>query len=201
MFQLTTSIPQNCFVACSGGIDSMVLLDFVQNARKGQGKTLPSVVYFNHGTAHGKEAEAFVRAECKERNLELIVKNIASEKRSEDSWEEYWRNERYDVFNSLPGTVLTAHHLNDAVEWWVFTSLHGCGKLIPTVNQNVSRPLLATSKDEIISWANRKDVRFINDPSNESRKYARNIIRHDIMFYALKVNPGLETVVRKMYLK
>lgn len=196
MLNILTPIPDSCFIACSGGIDSMVLLDFVWNARKN-----PVAVYFNHGTRHGQEAEIFLKEECKHKNIELLIGKISKDKPPELSPEEHWRNERYKMFNSLPGKILTAHHLGDAVEWWVFSSFHGQGKLIPTKNGNVLRPLLATSKKEIKKWAERKEVKYINDPSNDSRAYMRNLIRHDIIPNALKVNPGLETVIRKKYQK
>jgi tRNA(Ile)-lysidine synthase TilS/MesJ len=41
-------------------------------------------------------------------------------------------------------------------------------------------------------------VPFIQDESNFSTDYSRNKIRHNIVPEALKVNPGLKTVVRKM---
>ncbi len=193
MFPILTPIPNNSFIACSGGIDSMVLLDFVRNGNKN-----PIAAYFNHGTAHGDDAEAFLSKHCAANNIELVIGRIANKKSASQSQEEYWRTERYNFFRKLK-VVLTAHHLGDAVEWWIFTSLHGCGKLMPSQNGNVLRPLLATPKSEIKNWAERKGIQYIDDPSNDSRDYMRNIIRHDIVPHALEVNPGLETVIRKKY--
>lgn len=196
MFKLLTPIPNNCYIACSGGVDSMVLLDFVLNGKKN-----PTALYFNHGTPHGQEAEDFLVRECKHKGVPLIIKHIQSIKTNEHSPEEFWRNERYKAFREIKNTILTAHHLGDAIEWWIFSSLHGCGKLIPVENGNVLRPLLATPKFSILNWAKNRNVNHINDPSNNSRKYMRNIIRHDIMPHALKVNPGLETVIKKKYME
>lgn len=193
--KLLTKIPSNCYIACSGGIDSMVLLDFVLNARDSV-----KVIHINHVTEHAIAAEDFVYDVCTHRKIPLIIKRIDSNKPKELSYEEHWRNERLKIFNSLDAPVLTAHHLSDAVEWWIFSCLHGLGKLIPVSSGNVLRPLLATSKFDIVSWQERKGVEYITDPSNESRKYMRNVIRHDLMPHALKVNPGLETVIRKKYL-
>ena len=194
MFSLLTEIPNDCYLACSGGIDSMFALDFLLNARKS-----PSIIHFNHGTAHAIDAQAFVISECNRLGVAYTCHQI-SERDPKQSLEAYWSAERYKIMHSLKKPVLTAHHLQDVMEWWIFSSLHGKGKRIPVRNKNVLRPFLATSKSEIISWAKRKGIKFIDDPSNFSMDHMRNIIRHKILPVALEINPGLETVIRKMYL-
>lgn len=181
------------FVACSGGPDSMAVLSFLVN-----GKRRPTVAYFDHGTEHGKYAKEFVIDYCKYNNLEFFLGDIQSlEKPAGESKEEFWSKERNNWFHSLPGIVVTAHNLDDAVEWWVFSSLHGIGKLIPYNNDNVIRPFLITTKAELKDWLKNKDVPYIDDPSNSDVKYARNRIRHEIIPVALKINPGLYKVIKK----
>ena len=193
MINLACNLPNECYLACSGGIDSMVALDFLLN-----GGRKPKIIYFNHQTEHGHEAEKFLRQRCIELSLDLTVKTLlSSSKPTGLSEEEFWRNERYNVFNNLGMHVITAHHLDDAVEWWLLSSMHGVPKLIPITNKNVIRPFLLTKKEDIKSWATRRDVRYVEDPSNESREHTRNIVRHDIVPHALKVNPGLHNVVAR----
>lgn len=180
-------------IACSGGVDSVVFLDFLSRVNKNL-----KVVHFNHGTEHGKEAEAFVRKLCEERNLQLIVGYATTtEKPKQDSWEEFWRNERYKFFHSLSLTIATGQHLDDVAETWMFGAIHGQPKLIPFRNKNVIRPFLTTSKDAIIRWWHKHDIKFIEDPSNKTMRYSRNRIRHLIIPQAIKVNPGLLTVMKK----
>jgi tRNA(Ile)-lysidine synthase len=95
--------------------------------------------------------------------------------------------------------VVTGHHLGDAIETWIFTSLHGDSKLIPYSRGNVIRPFLITPKEEIRSWASRRNLTWIEDESNIDPRYMRNRIRMHIVPEALKVNPGLGTVIRKKY--
>ena len=116
------------------------------------------------------------------------------------SWEEFWRSERYKYFKRhSERPIITAHHLNDVVEWWVYTSLHGDPKIIPYENPeyNIIRPFLLTPKTKLVDWCERKNVPYIVDPSNESRDHMRNVVRHDMMPHILKVNPGVEKVLRK----
>lgn len=194
MLKLLSKIPKDVYLACSGGMDSMVVLDFLSRTRN----VVP--VYFNHGTEHGTEAEAFLQKECGWRDLDLIIFRIETERPKQLSKEEHWRNERYKAFQSLDRQIITAHHLNDVMEWWIFTSLHGEPKTIPYQNGNVIRPFLISSKKEIQDWAERKEVKYIEDPSNQDTSYMRNLIRCNILPEALKVNPGLEKVIRKKIL-
>lgn len=162
------------------------------------------VLHFDHGTPHAAEARAFLEAHCEARGLDLVVSGLRRERGTGESLEEYWRSERIRFFKvqSGHGPIVTAHHLDDAVEWWIFTSLHGDPRVMPVENREsgVIRPFLATEKSELVEWCEKKGVPFILDPSNNSRDYMRNRIRHDIMPHALSVNPGLRKVVRKKIL-
>lgn len=195
MIQLLGKVPNNIWVAVSGGPDSMAALDFLNNGRRNVG-----VLYFNHCTEHGYEAKKFVRNYCLHRGIGLLDDRVRGKKPDGVSWEEFWRNERYAYFKSHSDRpIVTAHHLNDVVEWWLMSSMHGEGKLIPQENDeyNVIRPFLTTPKRDLVDWCDRKNVPYLIDPSNESRDHMRNVTRHDIMPHVLKVNPGIEKVLKK----
>ena len=192
MIRILGNLPNKPYLACSGGMDSMVVLDFLI-----RGKYKPIVLNFNHRTTFGEQAVSFLEKRCIELGLELRVGWLKDTAHAGYSQEDYWRKCRYEWFNTFPGPIITAHHLDDATEWWIFSSLHGQGKLIPYENNNVFRPFLLTAKQELKSWAARKTVSWIDDPSNSDHKYMRSIIRHKIMKHALCVNPGLRTVIRK----
>lgn len=199
MIRLLDKVPGKVYVAVSGGADSMAALDFLR-----RGKRQVHALHFDHGTVHGSEARKFVEEYCHSEKIALTVSTIERPRLESESLEEYWRNERirfYREYSDAP--VVTGHHLDDAVEWWIFTSLHGNPRLMSIRNPdtNVVRPFLATPKEELISWCVKKKVPHVNDPSNESRNHARNRIRHDIIPHALSVNPGLRTTIRGLILK
>jgi len=197
MFKLLCKIPDKFYVACSGGRDSCVVLNFLSSH-----KGFSGIIHCHHGTKHSDDALNFVKSIGVKNNWGTISKfEFLKEGKPEDqSQEEHWSNWRREVFNSLPHPVITGHKIQDAKEWWIMSSLHGEGKLIPVESGNVLRPFLATSNKEIEDWAERKMVKWIEDPSNQSRKYARNIVRYDIMEHAEKINPGLSKTIRKKYL-
>jgi len=193
MINILGSIPKKVAVAVSGGSDSMAVLDFLSRSNR---ELL--VLHFNHGTAFAPKAEAFVRNYCENRNLRLEVGTVERERASDESKEEYWRNERYAFFsNFLDKKIITCHHLDDAVETWLFTSIHGNPMLIPYSRDNFIRPFLATSKLALTGWCARKEVPFLEDPSNADTSYMRNLIRHKLMENVLTINPGINKVIKK----
>jgi tRNA(Ile)-lysidine synthase len=191
MIKITVPLPKQITIACSGGVDSMAIVDFLKR------KHDVTIAHFNHGTAHGSDANRFVAEYCTVQRLPMIMGLCRSEKLKEESQEEYWRRERYDFFKHL-GPVITCHHLDDCVETYIWSSLHGTAKVIPLTRNNVLRPFLTTRKQEFVSWCERHSVPWIEDHSNKDTKYMRNYIRNELMPHALHVNPGLHTLVKKI---
>ena len=195
MIHITGKIPRQVAIAVSGGIDSMASLDFLRRAHK------VLVLHYNHGTPYAPKAEALVRDYCAEHNLDLIVGKCEEEMPSGVSAEAWWRDCRYKFFTEatdLP--IVTAHHLDDVVENWVFTSMHGNPFLIPHKRDQFIRPFLTTQKTDFTLWCVRAGVPTIDDPSNDDTKYRRNYIRHTMMPHVLAINPGIKKTIRKKIL-
>ena len=197
MIKLLGNIPQRVAIAVSGGPDSMAALDFLSRSKRDI-----LVLYFNHGTEHSKDAEHLVLDYCRLKDIPCAIGNISRDKYKNESQEEYWRNERYSFFsNYYDCKIITCHHLDDAVETWIFTSLNGNPMLIPYKRDNFLRPILTTRKSNLVAWCDRKRAPYIIDPSNNNTDYMRNFIRHVLLPNALVVNPGLHKVVKKKVLE
>ena len=196
MIRILGKIPNQCTVAFSGGIDSVAVVDFLL-----KGKKKVDLAYFHHGTEHSQKAQDFVVDFAEARGLDVKLGRISRDKLLEESQEEYWRNERHKFFSTFVDPVVTAHHLDDAIETWIFTALHGEPKLIPYASGNVIHPFLITPKIEFKSWCDRKGLTWIEDESNCDLRFMRNLIRHKIVPEALKVNPGLHKVIKKKYIQ
>jgi tRNA(Ile)-lysidine synthase len=195
MLKLLFPLPKDIVVALSGGVDSVAITDFLSQNHK------VTCAFFHHGTLNSERALEFVAEFCAERSLPLMVGMIKNSKPKELSTEEHWRNERYDFLDSLGislGPVITGHHLDDCVETYLWSSMHGKAKVIPVKRNNVVRPFLTTNKDKFTSWCERKHIDWCHDNSNDDTKYMRNYVRTQLMPHALHVNPGLYTVVKKI---
>ena len=193
MIKLQGKLPRKLYIACSGGVDSMVALDFLKRNHD------VTVLHFHHGTGHADDAFKFVTQYCEENNIRQLNGSIGSQTIPPGrSREEFWREKRYnflDRFNDYP--VITAHHLDDCVETWIFSSLNGTGKIVPYRRNHVIRPFRLNRKRDLELWANLKNVPYIEDDSNNSMCYNRNYIRQEMMPHVLHVNPGIHKVVMK----
>ena len=206
LLKLHLKVPNRIHVACSGGPDSMAVVDFFRRGRKEV-----HLVYFHHATEHAEVALAHVVQYAKSENLTLSVGRITTPKPSNASMEEHWRNERYGFFSTLDpqmGPIVTGHNLDDAVEWYCMSALHGEGKLIPSQRDiqcqngtiSILRPFLTTPKRDLETWCSQHVVPFVVDPSNASGPHMRTIVRNQLIPLALQVNPGLYTTIRKKIL-
>ena len=170
----------------------MAILDFLSNNHD------VTAYYFDHGTDFGKKCNRFVNNFCYNKDIPLVVGVNYNSCPQGESLEEHWRNERYKFLHSFDMPIVTGHNLDDVIEWFLFSSIHGQGKIMPYNNKNVIRPFISTSKRSLEDWCERKEVPFLVDPGNADRKFMRSIIRHDIMPNARLVNPGMEKTFKKL---
>lgn len=136
----------------------MVALHFLT-----RGKTrISGVVHVNHGTPYAAQAESLVAATCERIGIPLDVHRIGL------STEQGWSDERRRIFNGYEARVMTAHHLDDVVEWYVYTSLrYGMGRVTPFQTGNVVHPFRLNSKATLRAYAWDHNVDFCEDPTNE----------------------------------
>ena len=195
MIKIQGKIPRQVMVAVSGGVDSMAALDFLRRNHEVE------VYYFNHGTEYGERAEDLVRRYIMKYDLPFQIRGIAQgTKPKRMSKEEWWRDERYkwmDLFSQHHLPVITCHHLDDCVETWVWSSMHGTGKIIPYRRNGVIRPFRGTRKRDLELWAAMHNVPYLEDDSNADTCYTRNYIRHEMMPHVLRVNPGIHKTISK----
>lgn len=194
MIKIQGKIPRDVYLACSGGVDSMAILDFLRRSHN------VTVLHFNHGTEHGHDAEQFVRSYCNKYEIDYIVESIQGECPKGESLECWWRDQRYrfiDKYSCVDKPAITCHHLDDCVETWIWSSMNGTGKIIPYIRNTVIRPFRLNRKDYFINWANRHGVEWVEDSSNHEVHATRNYIRHEMMPHVLRINPGIHKTISK----
>lgn len=193
---LIKNLPKQCYLAFSGGIDSMVLLHTL--LRRKYEVTLLNVHHLNGFAELEKQ---FTIETAMSNNLSYIIKYIDPIS-SKVSKEAHWSNERNTIFQSLDKPVFTAHHLDDCVESYVMTSMQGCSKLILPNNKNIFRPMILTPKRNIIDYANRNRLIHLSDPDNDdSNACLRNKVRHTLIGNIKECFPGINTTVKKLLIK
>jgi len=186
-------IGEEIYVACSGGSDSLALLHFAAD----QGFD-PIIFYFGHGDEVQEAEEQFLLEHAEKYNFRLWFDSNDEVKPTCKSPKEFYREKRYEAISKVPGQVLLGHTLDDVAEGFLFYMMRcGEGHLIPYQRDNCVRPLLLNTKQDCIDYLKKKGIEWFEDPTNEDRKYTRNLIRHDMMPLVHQVNPGFKKVVRR----
>ena len=187
------------FLAVSGGLDSMVLLHLMQQ--------LPCEIAVLHCNFQLRGLESFgdqdfVREYCDRHKIPFFTTQFDTEAFAKDyklSTQVAARELRYSWFYELLETedfdfILTAHHADDNLETFIINLTRGTGLDglvgIPEQNDNIVRPLLPFSRDEILKYAEENKIEWREDSSNASNKYLRNKIRHDLVPMLKEINPN-----------
>ena len=176
-------------IAVSGGVDSMVLLDLMSKQSK-------NIVILN--VEHGIRGEIsrrdtlFVKKYADNLGISGIFKSvdaISYAKEKNISIELAARELRYQFFDSLIQSgvvdeIALAHHLDDQAETILMRIFRGTG--VRGLRGIVDRlgyihPLISITKADILEYALRNKIPFVDDHTNLESDYTRNYIRNEIM--------------------
>ncbi|HEX3006034.1 MAG TPA: tRNA lysidine(34) synthetase TilS [Bacteroidales bacterium] len=174
----------------SGGIDSMVMLHLFK-----QLGTTFGVAHCNF-QLRGQESEEdalFVKTSVEMMNVPFYMARFETTAFADEnhlSIQMAARELRYTWFENTRKTqgynyIATAHNANDSVETFFINLSRGCGAdgltgIKPRTGK-IIRPLLFASRDQIIQYSKKKGVSFREDSSNNTDKYLRNFIRHNVL--------------------
>lgn len=182
----------NFVLAISGGVDSMVLanLFLINNLNF-------SIAHCNF-QLRGKESdddELFINKWCSGKDIKLYNKKFSTEdycKNNKLTIQMGARELRYEWFRELIDKekhdfIVTAHHIDDQLETFIINSIRGTGidglVGIPDKINKIIRPLLMSSKDQIIEYSKVNKINYREDSSNDKEDYLRNKIRHSVIPY------------------
>lgn len=187
--------------ALSGGADSVCLLLALYELQEKLGIHL-SAIHVNHCLrgAESDRDEKFCEDLCSKLEIELIHRRFDVSGYAEAhhmSTELAARNIRYDFFREQTkgGKIATAHNANDNAETVIFNLARGTGIKgiagIPPVRDNIIRPLIHVSRDEIEQFLHERNQPYVTDSTNLTDEYTRNRIRHNVIPVLKNINPSL----------
>ena len=179
----------------SGGADSVCLLFLLKELMPRLEFDL-SVLHVEHGIrgeASVKDA-GFVEELCKREGIPFRCRQVdakAYAKEQDLSLEEAARILRYEAFTDacadkgVSCKIAVAHHMEDQVETVLFqmargSGIRGLGGIRP-VRDNIIRPLLACTKQDLLLYLSEKQIPYRDDETNADNRFARNRIRNHIL--------------------
>lgn len=170
-------------LAFSAGIDSTAL--FFKMLKKGIEFDIAIVDYGIR--EQSSEEVAYAKELALSHDKKIFIKKVEL---SESNFEANARKARYDFFEQIIKensyeNLITAHQLDDRLEWFFMQLGRGAGLVelmgFSEVSQrdgyNLVRPLLSTTKEELLTYLHDNDIKYFIDESNTDPKYKRNHIR------------------------
>ncbi len=164
----------------SGGVDSMVLLHLLHEIREEYNLFL-IVAHVNHGLRPEESEKEAALVEKKSSRLGLPFEygrvDVRGFSRTAGfSLQEAARKLRYLFFRTLlhkhqAQKIALGHHADDQVETLLLRLLRGSGLrgmrgMLPIRDGTVIRPLLETWREEIKSFATKREIPYLLDSSN-----------------------------------
>lgn len=202
--------PRSLAVACSGGLDSMVLLRLAHDWCAQQGVELHAF-HVHHGLS--PNADGWL-AHC-ERGASALGIGFDHRRvtiRNDGSGvEAAARKLRYGALGQMcrahgAELLLTAHHLDDQAETVLLQLLRGAGPaglsgmdadnrapgLLGGAAPVLARPLLSQSRAALQAYACGQALAWVEDESNQDARYSRNALRHQVMPALGAIFPGFQ---------
>ncbi len=195
------------FIAYSGGIDSHVLLHLCATQARWQGKIV--AIHVNHGLqASAEQWGEHCRHQAGLLGVEYLGLAVDAKATSGESPEAAARNARYQALRKLlraDDYLLLAQHREDQMETVLLQLFRGAGVQglaampvsAPFGSGHLLRPLLNTSKADILAYARRHQLDWVEDPSNLSSDFDRNFLRNEIVPLLKQRWPALDKTVTR----
>ncbi len=197
----TVPTPQPVAIAFSGGIDSTVLL---HACRTLLGRERLVAFHVHHGLQAA--ADEFARHSasiCADWGVRFELLRLTESPPPGASVEAWAGEQRYRAIATAARAIdaavtLTAHHEDDQAETVMLRLLRGTGSrgltgIAPELlreGHRFMRPLLAVPRADIESYAQHQALSWVEDPSNRSQRFTRNVVRQKLMPLLDELAPG-----------
>ena len=178
-FLSSFDINKKYVVALSGGVDSAVLAflatKYSKNVRS---------VFVNHNQTHSSDLELQAKSIANQLGIAFVSLQTSLEPNASETQMRNVRMKELNMNIEEEEYLLFGHTLSDRVETFFMnlfrgTRLHGL-KSTPVQVNKILRPLSGVSKQEVISYAEKNKINYLDDETNFDNQINRNWIRNVI---------------------
>ena len=205
-------------VGLSGGLDSIVLLDCLRRIAPRLRVSL-AALHINHQLSPNANAwERFCRRRCRAKGIPFASAKVVVPRG--ESVEAAARAARYSVFSRRQADfIVLAQHQDDQVETLLLQLMRGAGvrglASMPLVRKaeggrrnaegagkntghpSILRPMLDVTRAEILEYARRRRLEWIEDESNANVDIRRNFLRHEVLPVMARGFPAYRSTVAR----
>ncbi len=198
-------------VSCSGGPDSMGLLEMVRNFYGNAASESIIVAHIHHWLRQSAERDQkIVQEYCKKYSLpyECLRVDVKKEaKKTKTTLEECGRNIRKKWLEEVrkkygADCILTAHHADDQAEtilyritkWTSITGLSGIAQFAGYY----FRPLLTLTKKDILDYNKKHAIPSGYDETNDDTSIPRNLLRNTVLPQLQTINPEVAKALSRL---
>jgi tRNA(Ile)-lysidine synthase len=175
-------------IAYSGGLDSTVLLHAMHQLQSEVPFHL-TAMHVHHGLSEYADDWAdFCEHTCENLSVPIEQLRVHVDLDSGLGVEATARRARYQALGTTKADfIFLAHHQDDQAETLLLQLARGAGvKGLAGMAQidmkrRLMRPLLYTSRDELVVYAKQHQLQWVEDESNTDITYDRNFIRHMLL--------------------
>lgn len=191
------------FVACSAGVDSMVLSAVLVHLAGRYGFSKPHLLHVNYKLRQldsDLDERCVIDFACSF-GLQYAIKHapnhqVEAMKSCGANLQSWARSIRYDWFEQTieeGDLICLAHHSDDVTETVLMRMARGSGLNVGGMRpfrMPYWRPFLGIEKSCLYEYADRKKVPYREDRTNDSLKYTRNVIRNRVIPELDALYPG-----------
>ena len=193
-------------VGLSGGADSVALLHLLVQLNY---SCIAAHCNFHLRGDESLQDEVFAQQKAAFLQIPFYKKDfdtIGYANRKQISVEMAARELRYGWFEELriihhAQAIAVAHHQDDSVETVLINLIRGTGIRgltgIYPKRDLIIRPLLETTRLEILDWLHQKNITYRTDSTNLSDEYTRNFIRLRILPMMESLNPSVSKAITR----
>jgi tRNA(Ile)-lysidine synthase len=195
---------ERVLVAVSGGPDSVCLLSALRDLSAELGVSL-HVAHLDH-MFRGRESadeSLFVARLAEKLGIPVTIEQFDVPGFCRErglSSQAGAREVRYGFLHRVAGTVsasriATGHTAADQAETFLMRLLRGAGvaglSAIPPVRENIIRPLIEVTREDVLEYIQSSGLEYVSDPSNTKPVYTRNRIRMEVLPVLKRFNPRI----------